>query len=609
MTRSIFGKPIGLPVEDAHGADYLVYHDRQHGEASALRPRMHPGYPHSGLLRLTTISNRAARKDGAVEKTVIWEGCSDEVRTDLANKFGLTAPKPCESDDIEDPRNGVAQGKPSDFVETLNSFRARLGSPVFTDGQKALLTKYVSRIAGWGIKQTHLLIAAQYLERLPPEALRPLAAEDVRGLQATDVPDPEIAKLIAGTLMLARMYFSNDGIGPPASEWRKVTSLPDHHAMLEIFSALRYDASVGEVGDRFDFGRPAAIDKTYGKLTFQPRGSEKRVHKETTAHAAKRSSPSEGARVQQPFAAPLRDASSPSIAHDVMASDKNEFEAALKQMATMSLETFERTYPDPISMVSKVELDRQPQLLLSILQTYVRAGVYPENPLNAAVRKLGDLWGHHGVNAEGRNKIVAAAIMLEINIPRRSRAYLATEIKKLVRRFGTAPRPSGIFSELRQQGEALRQAESYMQTREPAAQAAPDILVIDLCTIGRILECDPIVISEFKNAFVKGQTVESRQSALRAVEQQLEAIVEEKVAPLARRKVLAFIDGRVRNLSIGIDRFDDVFAAASPTPPANESSKKPKQRKAKEMFEPIRRMFKPAFWKTAVQRVKKGPGA
>lgn len=574
MTRSIFGKDVGSPVEDAHGADYLVYQNRERGEASALRPRVDAaGHADSRLLRLTTISNWAE----PVGKTVIWEACSPSVQADMVHRFGLKAPAQCKWADIEDPRNAIVPAKPSEFVGILNDCRARLGSPVFTDSQTALLTDYVSQIfVRARIKQTHLLIAANYFERLPSEPLQALTQNELGGPGAGDAPGPALKRLIAGTIMLAEAYFSERKRGRNANQWRAITSLPDQHAMLEIFSALGYDASVGEVGNRLDGERPAAIGKACDESTFLPRGSEKRVVKgtsaeiahsraERTARGERKSLPSQGARMQHRSAASSRDVSSSSVVHDVTVRDTTRFEQALKQMAAMSREQFEHTYPDPISLVGNVELDRQPQLLLSILQTYVRTRHYPEKPLEAAVRRLWDLSGEHRLGPRARNEIATAAILLQTNLPRGTKKAVLGEVDLLIHAFGARLTENGVFADLRRQKETLRRVESYIRKTKPTEETASDFLVNDLYEIGTILGCAPEVLWEFDNAFGERQSLVRRQTALRAVEQQLTPRVEREIAQRARQGVLAFIAGRVRELRLGLDSFDDLFAPRSPS--------------------------------------------
>lgn len=567
MTRSIFGKDVGALVEDIPGADYLLYHNPAQGEATALRPRMDAsGQADSRLLRLTTISNDKAR----MEKSVIWELCSAPVQTDLARKFGLRAPAQVESKDIdthkaiEDPRNAIMRAKPSDFVHILNDFRIFIGSEPFTDDQQTLLTEYVAQIFERArIKQTHILIATHYLERLPPEQLEALSQNELDRLTEEDAPALDLKKLIAGTVMLAKAYSPDDHRPPGADKWKKITSLSNQNAVVEVFSALGYDASIGEVGDELDLERPAAVHKAREKFTFLPQGGEKRVVKATpeeeAASAAERAAShpwkqSLGNVASVPHSS--RGLSLARVSNDLTSRDERRFQRALANIGTLSLEEAKRGAPARlISAVNAVDDRLRLPLIESIVATCVRLRYFPPRTIDTAVLELRHLNRNRNLEDQ-RERILTLALTLQIHIGRDPQFLRRNELASFIGEFGTRAEAIGIVSELTRQRSMGLEIRRYI-AKKPVEAASSDALVEALYQIGSMLKTERDILDELDDAFDIGETKERRVDSLDALKRQLQQDVTEKLAPPIRSAVLADIAARVGKLRSQLDKFDE----------------------------------------------------
>ena len=566
------GKYVGEQVHQPDHTGYLLYHDRQGGTATVVRPHLPaPGQPDVRLLHLKTFSNR----DAPTETRVPWQRCNTPLRAHLKAEFDVESPPPYDAKDMDDPRNTKILASATEFVNVLGRFRIAQGEAGFTRQQASLLHGYVREIiAQTNISQTQILIATRYLERLPPEKLQALKLNDFDRFAETDSSALELKTLIAGTLMLARMYFSDDGGGPKDHWWQSVAGLPDKNAMLEIFSALGYGASVGEVGNPARSSSPDADGKVAdgkvadGKVAdggrrFSPKGTVTLIVETSEAELEKSKAESRARwnaalSLSGPPATPLVKPSrgTPPIVQQLKAQE-TKFERILFDIRVMPTQEFRRAFAGLVSSVDDVEPRHRLPLLQCILQRCVRVRHYPEKFIGAAMDELRRLLADHP-DIKQKNQINALAMMMEINLPRDKSSRIFANRKALVRNLVDHPdSPRGIIYELDRQRAVRQSMLDYIDDAESPDEMDSGDLVIDLVEFGRILGLNRALLDEFSAAFVKGRSEETRAAAIDDLTNKLVEAAEKNIERRALTKVLDDINERAGELRLSLSAFDD----------------------------------------------------
>lgn len=136
---------------------------------------------------------------------------------------------------IQDPRNLSMPGNGTSMIQGVELRRSALGATSPLPPEKAIaLNNYLSSIIFSGkISQTHVLIARNYLDRLPQAVFSQF----------------DLTQLAAGCLTLA-MKYGNDATRSP-NTWSRITGLSKDslmHTEISIVKALGFNMSVGDVG-------------------------------------------------------------------------------------------------------------------------------------------------------------------------------------------------------------------------------------------------------------------------------------------------------------------------------------------------------------------------
>ena len=524
----IDGEYIGELVHGAQG-DHLLYRDNQAKRMTFVKPYTSvSGEVDHRLLHLRTVR----RRHSPIEQHVRWEAGSESVRAALKERFGIESPPPRVRSDIEDPRHAVMLGSASRFVWAFNRVQTVRGARPFTDDEEAQVHQYVKQIiTTTGSSQSEILIAAQYLERLPQETWQELALQE----------------LIAGCLMVAKTYSGDEKYD--LSSWRDVTGLSEERlgkAKSSIFYGLDYDASAGEI--RTSTSAPSSV------YTNAAAGRERRfsakgavtVDKATDAEIAQLNAEDEAARLaERPVSPPMPPQSasaagtsrrSPSPAMpQVRIKETAGFERALLALRNIPPEAFKKMLPDLIAAVDGLAPERRQALLQAILRKCVMAHHYPAPLIFAALDKLTELASDYPQFVR-RDQINTLALMLEANMDM-SEQDEAVVVDKL----GSLGAETFILD--------------FIRELDPAEDTADIDLLANIIRFGRFLGVEPDALQSFNDVLTSASSDEpTRLDAVTNMKARLLQAAQSHLSPYAVSEVRDVIAEQADELHTSVSR-------------------------------------------------------